>query len=50
MRQVIPKDDSVWNKDKQDLVTVLNLSDRYLIDHLHQTGYFIHSLIPRKTR
>ena len=50
MRQVIPKDDYVWNKDKQHLVAALNLSDRYLIDHLYQTGYFIHSLIPRKTR
>ena len=50
MRQFIPKDNYVWNKDKQDLFAALKLSDKYLINHLHQTGYFIHSLIPRKTR
>lgn len=34
----------------QDLASVLKLSDKNLIDHLHQTGYVVHILVTELIR
>lgn len=45
-RKLIPKNDHVKNRDRQDPSTVLELSKQRLIEELSQIGYVCHTIIP----
>lgn len=46
MRKYLPKNDYVRNKDRQDPVAVIKLSDDKLTSFLGSLGYVSHTLIP----
>ena len=45
-RKLIPKNDHVKNKDRQDPSAVLTLSSNRLTDELKNSGYVCHTIIP----
>lgn len=45
-KRLIPKNDHVKNKDRQDPSAVLTLSNSKLTDELRNTGYVCHTIIP----
>ena len=45
-RKLIPKNDHVKNKDRQDPSSVLTLSSTELISELKSVGYVCHTIIP----
>ena len=45
-RKLIPKNDHVKNKDRQDPSAVLTLTSNRLTDELQNTGYACHTIIP----
>ena len=45
-RKLIPKNDHVKNKDRQDPSSVLTLSSKNLTDALEDIGYVCHTIIP----
>lgn len=50
MRKLLPKNDYVRNKDRQDPIAVLKLSEPKLVDHLSNIGYVAHTIIPETTK
>ena len=50
MRKLLPKNDHVRNKDRQDPVAVLCLSKQKVIKHLESIGYVVHTIIPERTK
>ena len=46
-KRLIPKNDHVKNKDRQDPPAVLTLSNSKLTDELSNTGYVCHTIIPK---
>lgn len=46
MRKLLPKNDYVRNKDRQDPVAVLKLTDENLTSFLETVGYVGHTIIP----
>ena len=50
MKKLIPKNDYVRNKDQQDPITVLKLSDDKLVNQLSKVGYVVHTIIPETTK
>ena len=46
MRKLSPKYDYVWNKDRRDLISVLELSLPKLTEHIEKIGYVGHTVIP----
>ena len=49
MKNLIRKDDYVRNKDRQDPIAVLKLSDENVIKHMKETGFVVHTLVPEST-
>ena len=50
MKKLIPKNDYVRNKDRQDPIAVLKLSDDKLVHQLSKVGYIVHTIIPETTK
>ena len=50
MKKLIPKNDYVRNKDRQDQIAVLKLSDDNLVDQLFIVGYAVHTIMPETTK
>ena len=50
MKKLIPKNDYLRNKDRQDPIAVLKLSDDKLVDQLSKVGYVVHTIIPETTK
>ena len=50
MKKLITKNDYVKNKDLQDPIVVLKLSDDKLIEYLASVGYVVHTIIPETTK
>ena len=50
MKKLIPKNDYVRNKDRQDPIAVLKLSDDKLVDQLSKVGYVVRTVIPETTK
>ena len=50
MKKLIPKNDHVRNKDWQDPIAVLKLSDDKLVDQLSKVAYVVHTIIPETTK
>ena len=50
MRMLIPKNDIVRNKDRQDPISVLKLSESNVVSYLQNIGYVVHTLIPETTK
>ena len=50
MKKLIPKNDYVRNKDRQDPIAVLKLSDDKLVNQLSKVGYIVHTIIPETTK
>ena len=50
MKKLIPKNDYVRNKDRQDPNAALKLSDDKLVDRLFKVGYVVHTIIPETTK
>ena len=50
MKRLIKKNDYVRNKDRQDPVAVLRLSDEELLEHLSNIGYVVQTIIPEITK
>ena len=50
MKKLIPKNDYVRNKDRQEPIEVLKLSDDKLVDQLSNVGYVVHAIIPETTK
>ena len=46
MKMLIPKNDYARNKDRQDPIAVLKLSDDKLVDQLSKVDYAVHTIIP----
>ena len=46
-RKLVPKNDHVKNKDRQDPSSVLTLSSKNLTDALEDIGYVCHTIIPK---
>ena len=46
-RKLLPKNDHVKNKDRQDASAVLELTKQSVIDELSQTGYVCQTIIPQ---
>ena len=44
-KKLIPKNDYVRNKDRQDPIAVLKLSDNKLVDQLFKVGYVVQTII-----
>ena len=49
-KKLILKKDSVRNKDRQDAIAVLKLSDDKLADQLSKVGYILHTIIREATK
>ena len=45
MKKLMPKNDYVRNKDRQDPIAVLKLSDDKLVDQLFKAGYVVQTII-----
>ena len=45
MKKLMPKNDYVRNKDRQDPNAVLKLSDNKLVDQLFKVGYVVQTII-----
>ena len=50
MKKLIPKNGYVRNKDRQDPIAVMKLSNDKLVDQLSKVGYVIHTIIPETTK
>ena len=50
MKKLIPKNDYERNKDRQDPIAVLKLSNDKLVDQLSKVGYVIHTNISETTK
>ena len=50
MKKLIPKNDHVRNKDWQDPIAVLKLSDDKLVDQLSKVAYVVDTIIPETTK
>ena len=50
MKKLIPKNGYVRNKDWQDPIAALKLSDDKLVDQLSKVGYVVHTIIPETTK
>ena len=50
MKKLIPKNDYVRNKDRQDPITVLKLSDDKLVNKIFKVGYVVHTIFPETTK
>ena len=50
MKKLIPKNDYLRNKDRQDPIAVLKLSDDKLVDQLSKVGYVVHTIIPETAK
>ena len=50
MKKLIPKNNYVRKKDRQDPIGVLKLSDDKLVDHLSKIGHVVHTIIPETTK
>ena len=50
MKKLIPKNDYVRNKDRQDPIEVLKLSDYKLVHQLSKVGYVVQAIIPETTK
>ena len=46
MRKLVPKNDHVKNKDRQDPVAVLKISSTGVTDHLKEIGFISHTVTP----
>ena len=46
MKKLLPKNDNVRNKDRQDLISVSKLSQPKLIEYIEKIGYVGHTDIP----
>ena len=49
-KKLILKKDYVRNKDRQDAIAVLKLSDDKLADQLSKVGYIVHTIIREATK
>ena len=50
MKKLIPKNDYVRTKDRQDPIAVLKLSEDKLVDQLSKVGYIVHTIIPETSK
>ena len=50
MKNLARKNDYVRNKDQQDPIAVLKLSDEKVIKHMKEIGFVVHTLIPESTK
>ena len=50
MKNFIRKNDYVRNKDRQDPIAVLKLSDENVIKHMKEIGFVVHTLVPESTK
>ena len=50
MKKLIPKNDYVRNKDRQDPIAVLKLPNDKLVDQLSKVGYVVHTINPETTK
>ena len=50
MKNFVHKNDYVRNKDQQDPITVLKLSDEKVIKHMKEIECIVHTLIPESTK
>ena len=50
MKNLTRKNDYVRNKDQQDPIAVLKLSDEKVIKHMKEIGFVVHTLIPESTK
>lgn len=50
MKNFVHKNDYVRNKDQQDPIAVLKLSDEKVIKHMKEIGFVVHTLIPKSTK
>ena len=50
MRKLVPKNDHVKNKDRQDPVAVLKISSTSVTDYLKEIGFISHTVIPETSK
>ena len=50
IRKLVPKNDPVRNKDRQDPVAVLKLSSTGVTDYLKEIGFIGHTVIPETSK
>ena len=50
MRKLLPKNDYVRNKDRQDPISVLKLSQPKLTEYIDKIGYVGHTVIPKSIK
>ena len=50
MRKLVPKNDHVKNKDRQDPAAVLKISSTSVTDYLKEIGFISHTVIPETSK